>query len=271
LFDEIEKASDALWQLLLGILDKATLTLGDNRRVDLSQCVIVLTSNLGGGEITELMTGGLGFVQPQDKREERLDEKVERTAAAAAKRKFSPEFMNRLDKVVVFHPLRSEELGRILEIELGMVQQRVLETARGQFLFRVTPDAREFLLRDGTDLKYGARHLKRSIERHVVYPLASLLSTDQVRLGDILCIDWDSQRAALSFSREAEDAAIPRLSRLRSVPVARAAQTRRAEPRADLASDARPDQRNDSRSDQRQDPHADPRTYNELPEPAPSR
>jgi ATP-dependent Clp protease ATP-binding subunit ClpA len=271
LFDEIEKASDALWQLLLGILDKATLTLGDNRRVDLSQCVIVLTSNLGGGEITELMTGGLGFVQPQDKREERLDEKVERTAAAAAKRKFSPEFMNRLDKVVVFHPLRSEELGRILEIELGMVQQRVLETARGQFLFRVTPDAREFLLRDGTDLKYGARHLKRSIERHVVYPLASLLSTDQVRLGDILCIDWDSQRAALSFSREAEDAAIPRLSRLRSVPVARAAQTRRAELRADLASDARPDQRNDSRSDQRQDPHADPRTYNELPEPAPSR
>jgi ATP-dependent Clp protease ATP-binding subunit ClpB len=210
LFDEIEKASDALWQLLLGILDKATLTLGDNRRVDLSQCVIVLTSNLGGGEITELMTGGMGFVQPKDKREERLDEKVERTAATAAKKKFSPEFMNRLDKVVVFHPLRAEELGSILEIELGMVQQRVLETARGQFLFRVTPGAREFLLRDGTDLKYGARHLKRAIERHVVYPLANLLATEQVRLGDILRIDWDPRATCLTFEREGEGAVVAR-------------------------------------------------------------
>src|SRR5437870_800472 len=157
LFDEIEKASDALWQLLLGMLDKATLTLGDNRRVDLSQTVIFLTSNLGGGEITELMTGGLGFVQPADKGEDKLDSKVERTATEAAKRKFSPEFMNRLDKVVVFHPLRPEQLEEILEIELGMVQQRVLERAQGQFLFRVKPRARAFLLREGTDLKYGAR------------------------------------------------------------------------------------------------------------------
>ncbi|HET7207270.1 MAG TPA: AAA family ATPase, partial [Terriglobales bacterium] len=133
LFDEIEKASDALWQLLLGMLDKATLTLGDNRRVDLSQTVIFLTSNLGGGEITELMEGGMGFIQPKDKPETGLDEKVERTAVEAARRKFSPEFMNRLDKVVVFHPLKREQLEEVLEIELGQVQQRVLETAKGQF------------------------------------------------------------------------------------------------------------------------------------------
>src|SRR5258707_970062 len=126
LFDEIEKASDALWQLLLGILDKATLTLGDNRRVDLSQTVIFLTSNLGGGEITELMHGGMGFVQPTDKPDSGLDQKVERTAVEAARRKFSPEFMNRLDKVVVFHPLRREQLEEVLDIELGQVQQRVL-------------------------------------------------------------------------------------------------------------------------------------------------
>ena len=183
LFDEIEKASDALWQLLLGILDKATLTLGDNRRVDLSQTMIFLTSNLGGGEITELMTGGMGFVQPTDKPTDGLDQKVERTAAEAARKKFSPEFMNRLDKVVVFHPLRPNQLEEILEIELKMVQQRVLDTARGQFVFRVTPEARAFLLREGTDIKYGARHLKRAIERHLVYPLANLLATEQVQLG----------------------------------------------------------------------------------------
>jgi ATP-dependent Clp protease ATP-binding subunit ClpB len=210
LFDEIEKASDALWQLLLGILDKATLTLGDNRRVDLSQTMIFMTSNLGGTEITELMTGGMGFapsVRPESK--PRLDEKVEKTASEAAKRKFAPEFMNRIDKVVVFHPLRSEQLEQILEIELGMVQQRVLETAKGRFLFRVTTPAREFLLREGTDLKYGARHLKRAIERHVVYPLASLLATEQVSLGDVISIDWDGSQNCLTFLKEAEGAHVP--------------------------------------------------------------
>jgi len=209
LFDEIEKASDSLWQLLLGMLDKATLTLGDNRRVDLSQVVIFLTSNLGGGEITELMTGGMGFVQPPDKPADTLDVKVTRTAQEAARRKFSPEFMNRLDKVVVFHPLRPVQLEQILEIELSMVQRRVLDTARGQFLFRVTPAARNFLLREGTDLKYGARHLKRAIERHIVYPLANLLATSQVHLGDLLCIDWDEREQRLTFDKEGEGAVLP--------------------------------------------------------------
>ena len=210
LFDEIEKASDALWQLLLGILDKATLTLGDNRRVDLSQTMIFMTSNLGGGEITELMTGGMGFapvVRAESK--PKLDEKVERTASEAAKRKFAPEFMNRIDKVVVFHPLRSQQLEQILEIELGMVQQRVLETAKGRFLFRVTPEAREFLLREGTDMKYGARHLKRAIERYVVYPLASLLATEQVSLGDVITIGWNEGDTALSFVKDPEGALVP--------------------------------------------------------------
>jgi ATP-dependent Clp protease ATP-binding subunit ClpB len=209
LFDEIEKASDALWQLLLGILDKATLTLGDNRRVDLSATMIFMTSNLGGREITELMTGIMGFVQPEDKPADKLDVKVERTAQEAAKRKFSPEFMNRIDKVVVFHPLQQEQLEQILEIELGMVQQRVLDTARGQFLFRVTPEARAYLLREGTDLKYGARHLKRAIERNVVYPLANLLATEQVKLGDMVCIDWDPVEEKLVFHKEGEGAVLP--------------------------------------------------------------
>src|SRR5881398_2372446 len=208
LFDEIEKASDALWQLLLGMLDKATLTLGDNRRVDLSQTVIFLTSNLGGGEITELMQGGMGFIQPKDKPAAGLDEKVERTAVEAASRKFAPEFMNRLDKVVVFHPLRREQLEKVLEIELGQVQQRVLETAKGQFLFRVTDTGREFLLKEGTDQRYGARHLKRAIERHVVYPLANLLATEQVRLGDLIKIDWDGEHKQLTFVREGEGALV---------------------------------------------------------------
>jgi ATP-dependent Clp protease ATP-binding subunit ClpA len=204
LFDEIEKASDALWQLLLGMLDKATLTLGDNRRVDLSQTVIILTSNLGGGEITELMTGGMGFIQPKDKPATDLDQKVERTAVEAARRKFSPEFMNRLDKVVVFHPLQREQLEEVLEIELGLVQKRLLDSTTGHFLFRITSEGRQFLLQEGTDQRYGARHLKRAIERYVVSPLARLLATAQVRPGDVLLIDRHPGEEGLAFLMDTE-------------------------------------------------------------------
>src|SRR5512132_203972 len=173
LFDEIEKASDALWQLLLGILDKATLTLGDNRRVDLSQCIIIMTSNLGAGEMTNLVDGGFGFAPKVVEVDESFDDKIQRTAVEAARRKFTPEFMNRIDKTVVFKTLRDEHLEQILEIELGMVQQRILQaTGNSQFVFSCTSKVKEFLLVEGTDAKYGARHLKRAIERFVVFPLA---------------------------------------------------------------------------------------------------
>jgi ATP-dependent Clp protease ATP-binding subunit ClpB len=203
MFDEIEKASNALWQLLLGILDKATLTLGDNRRVDLSQTMIFMTSNLGGKEITDLMTSRMGFAPLELVNErQQLDAKVGRTAKAAAKRTFAPEFMNRIDKVVVFQSLRSDQLNEICEIELGMVQQRVIETAKERFLFQVTQPAKEFLLREGTNLQYGARHLKRAIERYLTYPLASLLATEQVRLDDVISVDWDGKENGLRFLKE---------------------------------------------------------------------
>jgi ATP-dependent Clp protease ATP-binding subunit ClpB len=204
LFDEIEKASDSLWQLLLGMLDKATLTLGDNRRVDLSQTVIFLTSNLGGGAITELMQGGMGFIQPKDTPTTGLNEKVEKTAVEAARRKFSPEFMNRLDEVVVFHPLKHEELEEVLEMELGHVQKRVLDLTTRPFLFRITSEGREFLLQEGTDQRYGARHLKRAIERYVVCPLSRLLATAQLHQGDMLLIDRHHCEKGLAFLRDTE-------------------------------------------------------------------
>jgi ATP-dependent Clp protease ATP-binding subunit ClpA len=204
LFDEIEKASDALWQLLLGILDKATLTLGDNRRVDLSQTVIFLTSNLGGSQIADLMHGGMGFIQPKDQATTGLQEKVQRTAVEAARRKFSPEFMNRLDKVVVFHPLKRAELEEVLEIELRQVQKRVLDSTTRPFFFRLTSEGREFLLEEGTDQRYGARHLKRAIERNVVFPLSRLLATGQLHQGDLLLIDRQHDDEGLVFLRDTE-------------------------------------------------------------------
>src|SRR5499427_8897353 len=210
LFDEIEKASDALWQLLLGILDKATLTLGDNRRVDLSQCLIVMTSNLGAHEMDELMTGGLGFGTNRraGQADAALDDKITRTAQDAARRKFSPEFMNRIDKIVVFKTLKPEHLEQILEIELGMVQQRILQaTGHSQFVFSCTAPVKGFLLQEGTDPKYGARHLKRAIEKNVVFPLANLVATGQIKLGDFIRIDQKDNN--LTFTKEAEGALVP--------------------------------------------------------------
>lgn len=210
LFDEIEKASDALWQLLLGILDKATLTLGDNRRVDLSTCLIVLTSNLGAGEMNDILSGGLGFAKSKrvERLDPRLDDKINRTAQEAARRKFSPEFMNRIDKVVVFKMLKPEHLENILEIELGMVQQRILQaTGNHQFVFSCTQPVKSFLLREGTDPKYGARHLKRAIEKNIVFQLANLVATGQIRLGDFVRIDMKEQ--SMTFTKEAEGALVP--------------------------------------------------------------
>src|SRR5689334_9894295 len=209
LFDEIEKASDSLWQLLLGILDKATLTLGDNRRVDLSQCIIIMTSNLGAGEMTGLVDGGMGFATRTTEVDAALDDKISRTAVDAARRKFTPEFMNRIDKAVVFKTLRPEHLQQILEIELGMVQQRILMAAgANQFVFTCTPKVKTLLLHEGTDPKYGARHLKRSIEKNLVFPLANLVATGQVKLGDFVRVDLTPE-GKLTFIKEAEGAMVP--------------------------------------------------------------
>ena len=206
LFDEIEKASDSLWQLLLGILDKATLTLGDNRRVDFSRTVVIMTSNLGAREMSDMISGGIGFAPTktdQVKADNEIDTKIYRTALEAAKRKFSPEFMNRIDKVVVFRSLKEHHLRLILDIELRSVQDRITESAGTKFIFECTEPAKEFLLGEGIDLKYGARHLKRSIERFLVYPLSNLVATEQVATGDLVTVDFDEAKDALIFSKQA--------------------------------------------------------------------
>ncbi|MCX6617850.1 MAG: AAA family ATPase [Acidobacteria bacterium] len=205
LFDEIEKASDALWNLLLGILDKATLTLGDNRRVDFTRSLIFMTSNLGSAEMSNIISPGMGFVEAAPAADSRLWDKISRAGLDAARKKFTPEFLNRIDKSVVFKPLGDEQLKKILDLELGYVQQRIFASAQGvQFVFQLTDAAKSYLLREGTDMKYGARHLKRAVERHLVYPLSNLIATEQVHAGDMLRVDLDSGIDKLIFCKEAE-------------------------------------------------------------------
>jgi ATP-dependent Clp protease ATP-binding subunit ClpB len=212
LFDEIEKASDALWNLLLGILDKATLTLGDNRKVDFSRALIFMTSNLGAAEMSALLSPKLGFNAYENANkaltgtlDEKMNGKLARSGSEAARKKFTPEFINRLDKIVTFKSLGTEELRRILDIELNVVQQRVFTTAADKsFVFKATDNAKNFLLREGTDMKYGARHLKRAIDRLLVQPMSNLIATDQVRGGDWIRVDFDEARCDLTFFKEAE-------------------------------------------------------------------
>ena len=203
LFDEIEKASDALWQLLLGVLDKGTLTLGDNRKVDFTQTMIFMTSNLGSQEMSQIITGSIGFAPTAGAKmpAEELDHKIYRTGLEAARRKFSPEFMNRIDTVVVFRSLAHEQLRRILDLELQQVQRRVDEGLSTPFRIIVTELAAEFLLKEGVDTRYGARHLKRSLERFVVMPLANLAATRQVGFGEVVLIDFEEDEGELVFYR----------------------------------------------------------------------
>ena len=164
-----------------------------------------MTSNLGAREMSDMISGGIGFAPTktdQAKEDNEIDAKIYRTALEAAKRKFSPEFMNRIDKVVVFRSLKEYHLRQILDIELRSVQDRITESAGTKFIFECTGEAKEFLLSEGIDLKYGARHLKRSIERFLVYPLSNLVATEQVETGDFVMVDFDAEKDVLMFTKQ---------------------------------------------------------------------
>ena len=213
LFDEIEKASDALWNLLLGILDKATLDAGRQPPGGFLPGVDLHDQQPGRGRngvaaAPESGIRGRGYRAQSCGRDSgrSVNDKVMRAGVEAARRKFSPEFMNRLDKIVVFHPLGAAELRKILTIELNVVQQRIFNAAKAApFVFTLTEEAKDFLLLEGTDMKYGARHLKRAVDRHLVHPLSNLIATEQVRGGDLLRVDFNPTLGALTFFKDAED------------------------------------------------------------------
>jgi ATP-dependent Clp protease ATP-binding subunit ClpA len=210
LFDEIEKGSDALWHLLLGILDKGILTLGDNRKVDFAQCLIFLTSNLGAKEMESLVGPGVGFSPVALAADGAVvKQRAENIGVQAARKRFSPEFMNRIDKTVVFHSLGDEELQRVLDLELAQVQRLILMGT--PCLIQVSAEARRLLIESGTDHKYGARHLKRAIERLVVHPMANLVASGQIRPGDR--VDLDRSESGLKFQRTDEGLTLQQMYR----------------------------------------------------------
>jgi ATP-dependent Clp protease ATP-binding subunit ClpA len=184
--------------------------------------MIFMTSNLGASEMSAILSPKLGFhsgnVQAQlaaGEMDENTAGKLARSGLEAARRKFTPEFMNRLDKIVTFQPLGHRELKRILDIELNLVQQRIFNTSPERaFVFTISDSSKNFLLEEGTDMKYGARHLKRAIERLLVQPMSNLIATEQVRGGDWVRVEYDEECDALRFAREAESLPVTEMVRL---------------------------------------------------------
>ncbi len=215
LFDEIEKSSEALHNLLLGILDKASLTLGDNRQVDFSHCIIFMTSNLGALEMENILRPNLGFAAVSaleqlaaDQLSGKLSSKLSDAGTNAARRIFRPEFMNRIDKTIVFNSLGPKELGQILSIEIEDVRNRISNAVGAKnFQFTLSSNAREYLLQVGTNATYGARHLKRAIEHELVHRLSKFISTGQLQNGDLVQVDFVPNSPSLTFYKEVGDAA----------------------------------------------------------------
>jgi ATP-dependent Clp protease ATP-binding subunit ClpA len=190
--------------------------------------MIFMTSNLGAKEMSSIMNPKLGFNARESAQQlkmgvvaEKLNTKIARSGVEAARRHFTPEFINRLDKIVTFQALGSEQLRKILDIELNIVQQRIFKTSpERSFVFKATDSAKDFLLQEGTDLKYGARHLKRAIERLLVQPMSNLIATQQVRGGDWIRVDLDPSSVSLTFLKEAEGLPMQAMADLPDHPIA---------------------------------------------------
>ncbi len=207
LFDEIEKADYALCDLLLGVLDTGVLGLGDGTEMVFSNTIIVFTSNLGARQMSENISKSIGFVSPKNelasnKRE--LENKNYEIAKLAAKKHFSPEFINRLDRIAVFQSLSHEDLRQVLQLEISHFQARVAGFEKNAFTLSCSKEALEFILREGTDLQFGARKLKRAIAEHLIDPLNSMVDTRQIRDSDRIIVDFCPVLRSLVFDRDAQ-------------------------------------------------------------------
>ncbi len=184
LFDEIEKAAPSMTRLLLGVLDKGILRLGDNSTVNFEKSLVFLTSNLGAREMLREINPDFGFQSVRGVERTDLTSKLQNIALVAVRKRFSPEFVNRIDCIITYQPLSAESLAAILDKQIADLQNHVnTRLGNRSFTLEVPPESRQFLLRKGTSSEYGARELNRTIHRHLTQPLATLVATNQVSPG----------------------------------------------------------------------------------------
>ena len=190
LFDEIEKAAPSMTRLLLGVLDKGLLRLGDNSTVNFEKSVVFLTSNLGAREMLREINPEFGFQSAGIPVRADLTSKLQNIALVSVRKRFSPEFVNRIDCIITYQPLTAESLSAILDKQISDLQNHVnTRLGNRSFTLDVPFEARQFLLRNGTSAEYGARELNRTIHRHLTQPLATLVATNQVGPGARVLVD----------------------------------------------------------------------------------
>jgi len=200
LFDEIEKAAHSITKLLLGILDKGILRLGDNTSVNFEKSLIFFTSNLGAREMMKEINPNIGFQSSSVRSPVDLTTRLESIALGAVRKRFSPEFVNRIDAVVTYNPLGAEAIETILEHDLRALQDHVnLRLGERYFSIDVTPEAKQFLLKRGVSREYGARELKRTIHRQLTQPLATMVTRGEILPGAQVRISVTDSGEALSL------------------------------------------------------------------------
>jgi ATP-dependent Clp protease ATP-binding subunit ClpA len=200
LFDEIEKAAPSLTRLLLGILDKAVLRLGDNTTVNFERSMIFLTSNLGGRQMLKTVRPDFGFQAGAAAPGGRCAGKLENVGRTAARRRFSPEFLNRVDRILTYQPLDETALAEILDQHIAEFQRHVeARLGPGSVDIDIPPETRRALLRRGTSLEYGARELKRTLHRHLTEPLAALVAGGSLAPGASLRLVVDESGGELAL------------------------------------------------------------------------
>lgn len=204
LFDEIEKASPSLTKLLLGILDKGTLRLGDNTEVNFEKSLIFFTSNLGAREMMKEITPEIGFQAAFPRLKPELTGKLENIALGAVRKRFSPEFVNRIDAIVTYQPLDQESLEAILEHDIKALQSHVNSRLGDRcFEIEITPESRQFLLHKGVSQEYGARELKRTMHRELTQPLATMVARGDVAPGALVRVSLADGSERLTITAEA--------------------------------------------------------------------
>jgi ATP-dependent Clp protease ATP-binding subunit ClpA len=203
LFDEVEKASPALWQLLLGIMDKAEVTTGKKEKLNLNCVMLFMTSNVGSREITQ---DNIGFTKVD---KQSRSKEIDVLARAAARKKFPPEFMGRLDDIITFKELDKDALNQILDLEIDRVWQRATGTIlkasentpiKNVFTYSLTTAARNFLLAVDNENKYGARPIRRAVEKYVSQATCTFLATKQIRYPGTILIDKEKNKEQLTFA-----------------------------------------------------------------------
>lgn len=204
LFDEIEKAHPKVWSALLGILDEGMLTLGNNQTTDFTRSIILMTSNVGSREMSELLEKRpIGFRNSDGNA---AGPPIRETALSAARGMFPLEFLNRFDEILVYSALTHDDMEQIFDKFLADIQQRTVLQARVPLMIQVTPAARERIIEEGTDLRYGARPLRRAIEHRIVDPLSRLIAAGELKAGDVVEVDLSD--AGLEFYRRSRSSTV---------------------------------------------------------------